>query len=215
MENLKHFARTLLQIAMIAVFVTVVVAVVIFVAVVVLKLSPETTAYVVLISLGLTIGGYVYWSARWHAYWAPISKPVITKKWTDSADHRMETVVENAIVQAGEYVRSSTLRVSIYNRTTGRRLARTVVGETAEFLGLHGIGMWFYIPDRFHARIDGLVCLDPQTGRWIYHVPKSEIRGVNRVAGKGKFSVDRVAEDNDGETDPVIIQLSEVRPNLR
>ncbi|MEM1227873.1 MAG: hypothetical protein AAGJ40_19455 [Planctomycetota bacterium] len=199
MDYLTHFFRTLIQIGLVAAAMGGIV-----VGTILLGLPP------VLIPVGMVvlIGGYIYGSARWHAHWAPHAKRVAARRWTTDAGEEMETVIEKAIVQAGASTRSETLRVSIYVLSTGRRAARRLIGDDAEFLGFHGIGLWFHIADRFHARRDGLVCVDLHTGRWIYHQPKSEIPELTRTKTKGVYQI----EDDEGTHHE--INLNEQRANL-
>ncbi|MEM0968167.1 MAG: hypothetical protein AAGJ31_02345 [Verrucomicrobiota bacterium] len=169
MELLKQLGRTILQM--------IVLGATIFLFIYLSSLIKLPASVIVIGVIAIT-GAYIYFSARWHAYWAPISKTVHKQKWKGPTGEAMETVVENAIVQAGSYVRAETLRVSIYDRQNKRRVARIMVGDDARFLGSPGMGFWFYIADKFHARLDGLVCLDIRKGTWIYHKPKSEISEV-------------------------------------
>ncbi|MFG0290414.1 MAG: hypothetical protein ACF8CQ_19705 [Rhodopirellula sp. JB044] len=157
----------------------------------------------------LVMGVYIYGSARWHAYWAPVAKKVMSQPWTSSTGEAMETVVENAVVQLNAFSQSHTLRVSIYRRDDGRRVQRTMIGDDATFLGVHGIGLWFYIEDRFYARISGLVCVDRETGDFIYHVPRSEIAAVEKGRKRGQI----FAEDREGNTTEM--QLADEVANRR
>lgn len=185
-EIVKHLLRTLIHIAVLAI---------VFGGIIVLTIKLRLPMMIIPVGVVVLLGGYIYWSARWHAYWAPVSKKVMGKKWNLATGEAMETVVENAIIQAGGSVQTVTLRLSIYNLETGRRVFRRCIGDDVVFLGVHGMGIWFFIEDRFHARRDGLVCVDVQTGEWIYHVPKSEIRSIE----KGKKNGQVFAEMADGE----------------
>lgn len=184
------------------------IALAIFVIVIVtvkLGLSP----YVMMVGIALVIGFYIYWSGPLHAYWAPVSKRMTALKWTSTEGVKMETVVEKAIVQAGSYVRSETLRVSIYECESGKRHGRKLIGDDATFLGRHGIGIWFHIADRYHARRDGLVCMDIQTGKWLYHVPKSEIESISPTDTNGVYSI-----EDDDENEIGTIDLNNETANL-
>lgn len=200
MEILKHFGRTLLHMAGIALAIFVIVIVTVK-----LGLSP----YVMMVGIALVIGFYIYWSGPLHAYWAPVSKRMTALKWTSTEGVKMETVVEKAIVQAGSYVRSETLRVSIYECESGKRHGRKLIGDDATFLGRHGIGIWFHIADRYHARRDGLVCMDIQTGKWLYHVPKSEIESISPTDTNGVYSI-----EDDDENEIGTIDLNNETANL-
>jgi hypothetical protein len=129
------------------------------------------------------IGAWIYFSARWHPYWAPIAKDVLRKPWVRDDGVKMVTVVEVAIIQAS-YVRLEVYRVSIYEQQGMRRVKRRLVGDDATFLGLIHDGLWFYIDDRFYGRKDGLVCVDMRTGDWVYHQPKSKVQLVEAIPGK-------------------------------
>lgn len=200
MEILKHFGRTLLHMAGIALAIFVIVIVTVK-----LGLSP----YVIMVGIVLVIGMYIYWSGPLHAYWAPVSKRMAALKWNSIDGVKMETVVEKAIVQAGAHVRSETLRVSIYECESGRRHERKLIGDDATFLGQHGIGIWFHIADRFHARRDGLVCMEIETGKWLYHVPKSEIEHLSPTKSKGIYSI-----EDDEENELRVIDLAKETANL-
>jgi len=192
MGILKQFARTLVHMAVIGLAILLIIVVTVK-----LGLSP----YVILAGIALVIGFYVYWSGPRHAHWAPVSKRVAALKWTSAEGARMETVVEKAVVQAGPHVRSETLRVSIYECDSRRRHERKVIGDDATFLGRHGIGIWFHIADRYHARRDGLVCMDVETGRWLYHAPKSEIPHLSPTRSKGIYSIEDEEENETGTID--------------
>jgi hypothetical protein len=117
---------------------------------------------------------FAYFSARWHPYWAPISKQAMRLPWTREDGTAMETCVEIAIFAAG-YTNKSVYRVSIYESLTRKRTHRRLIGDGVTTLGRFEPGVWFYIHDRFYPRIDGLVCLDVQTCEWRFHQPKSVI----------------------------------------
>ncbi len=151
--------------------------------------TPWWLPLVLVILLSLAI---VWGTARWHAYWAPISKQAARIPWERADGTPMETVVEIAIVQAGAS-RTETFRVSIYELEPGlggktnrrrKRVKRVMVGDSAELLGIYDRRLWFYIYDRFHARRDGLTCLDVQTGTWLYHRPRTEVEFVDRVKNR-------------------------------
>ncbi|SMP73142.1 hypothetical protein SAMN06265222_11632 [Neorhodopirellula lusitana] len=117
---------------------------------------------------------FIYFSARWHAYWAPIADTVNKYRWIDSHGEQMETLVENAVMQVGSGT-SKTLRVSFYNRTTGKRLRRIMIGDSSTFCGARKSGLWFFIHDRSHARKDGIVCIDRKTGDCLFYQPKKQL----------------------------------------
>lgn len=200
MEILKHLVRTLIHIAALL-------AICGFIFLVTLKLG--LPHYVKFFGVMAVILAYVIWSGRMHAYWAPISKRVNAFKWKTVDGRKMETVVEKAIVQAGGYIRTETLRVSIYELESGRRIARIMIGDDATYLGRHGIGIWFHIADRYHARRDGLVCLDVKTGKWLHHVPRSEIPYLSPTKSHSVFSIEDREENPVGE-----INLAELEANI-
>ena len=115
---------------------------------------------------------FAYFSARWHPYWAPISKPVMRLPWSREDGTAMETCIEIAIFAAG-YSNTRVYRASIYESSTRKRTKRVLIGDSVTMLGRFEPGVWFYIHDRFYPRIDGLVCLDAQTCAWRFHQPKS------------------------------------------
>ncbi len=192
MGFLKHFARTLIHIAAILLAILLII---------VITVKLNLSAYVILIGIVGVIGFYIYWSGPRHAYWAPAAKRIVALKWTSGDGQKMETVVEKAIVQFGVHGRSEALRVSAYPVGSERLLWRKVVGDNATFLGRHGIGIWFHIADRFHARRDGLVCLDIESGKWLYHVPKSEIQSISPGPEKGIYSIEDDEENEIGTID--------------
>lgn len=165
MEILKHILRTL---------VIVVVGTILFIGIFLAMLFLGVHAYVILATLFVLGSAFVYFSARWHPYWAPISKQAMRLPWTREDGTAMETCVEIAIFAAG-YTNTSVYRVSIYESLTRKRTHRRLIGDGVTMLGRFEPGVWFYIHDRFYPRIDGLVCLDVQTCEWRFHQPKSVI----------------------------------------
>lgn len=150
----------------------------------------ETPAWLPLVLLMTFVVAIVWGTARWHAYWAPIAKQAARIPWERSDGTPMETVVEIAIVHAAGSSPTETYRVSIYELKPGhggkpfrrgKRVKRVLISDSAEWLGLHGGRLWFYIYDRFHSRRDGLTCLDVQTGAWLYHRPRAEVEFVDYV----------------------------------
>lgn len=149
----------------------------------------NTPWWLLVMLLVCVIVATIWGTARWHAYWAPMAKQAARIPWARSEGTPMETVVEIAIVQAGVHSRTETFRVSIYELERGpagkanrrrKRIKRVMIGDAVEFLGVYGRRLWFYVYDRFHARRDGLVCLDVQTGEWLYHRSRAEMELVDR-----------------------------------
>ena len=196
---LTHLFRTVLMVLSLTV---------IFIALLVGAILLRVPPVAILIGVAVLFGVFVIGSARWHAYWAPMAKTMACFKWQNSVHENMETVVENAIVQVGMSGQASTLRVSIYNRTTGKRLCRRLIGDDATYLGLHGCGLWFFIHDRFHARKDGLVCVDRATASWLYHRPQAELRYVSEARQHGTILVELVDGPEEG------IVLASLQPNV-
>ncbi len=130
----------------------------------------------------LYMAAIVFGTARWHAYWAPIAKQVARIPWQRDDGVAMETIIEVAIVHRGPAW--GTYRASIYQQEPRKRLKRIMIGDEVKFLGMHGARLWFYLADKFHARRDGLVAMNPQTGEWVYHVPQAELEFVDRVANR-------------------------------
>lgn len=129
------------------------------------------------------IAAWVYFSARWHPYWAPIAKPVHRKRWVREDGAKMLTVVEVSIVET-QAARLETYRISIYKQPGMWRIRRRVLGDDVVFLGRIREGLWFYIHDPFYARKDGLVCVDARSGDWIYHQPQSKVQFVESIQGQ-------------------------------
>ena len=123
------------------------------------------------------IAAWVYFSAGWHPYWAPIAKPVHRTPWVREDGAKMLTVVEVSVMETKSF-RLETYRVSIYKQPGKWRVRRRVIGDDVVFLGSIREGLWFYIQDPFYARKDGLVCVDARSGDWIYHQPKSKVEFV-------------------------------------
>jgi len=129
--------------------------------------------------LALAIFALIYGTARWHAYWAPICKRAAQFAWDRDDGMKMKTIVEIAIVRGGLHTRTGTYRVSIYELPGKRLRKRVMIGESVHFFRVFEPGIWFYIYDSFHARRDGLVCVDKKTGAWLYHEPQSVVQLVD------------------------------------
>ena len=125
---------------------------------------------------GMIIGTlvFIYHSGRWFAYRTPHAKDLDRFRWTADDGEKMESCVENATVYSG-YIKTTIIRVSIYNRTRNKRAKRRLIGDDAEYLRKKGEGFWFLIHDRFHSRKDGLLCVDRKTGEIVFHRPKKQI----------------------------------------
>lgn len=151
-------------------------------------------AWTVLAAIGLFFGLYIWYSARWHAYWAPVSVPVQSFKWKSDSGDFMESVIEKAQVHAASstasVVKSETLRISIYNRTARKRLKRIMIGDDADYLCTRANIFWFYIRDRFHARLDGLVGYDRQSGELVFHQPKQQVTYLSKGSRPGVLEVE-------------------------
>ena len=132
--------------------------------------SPGTGVAAILIG----IFAFTYHSGRWFAYRTPHAKDLHRFRWTSNDGDKMESCVENAAVFSG-HIETTIIRVSIYNRTRKKRAKRRLIGDNAEYLRKKGEGFWFLIHDRFHARKDGLVCVDRKTGEVLFHQPKKQI----------------------------------------
>jgi len=124
---------------------------------------------------------FVYHSARVFPYLTPYADDKSRYRWTTSDGDRMESCVEDAIVETPTTV-SRTLRVSIYNRTKRKRLKRLMIGDDARYFGDREGGFWFLIRDRFHARKDGLLCVDRMTGEILFHLPKKQLEMDDQAA---------------------------------
>ncbi len=142
------------------------------------SLLPVTAAAVIAIPsfIGLIIAT-VYFSSRWSAYSAPFADTVSQNKWKDEGGRAFRTVVENAKIETatGEgagSIEQRVLRVSVYQEGSSSHAKRILIGDDAEFLGSHGDGLWFFLPSRFYARRDGLICVDPRTCAVLFHQPR-------------------------------------------
>ncbi len=165
MEIIKHLLRTL---------VIIVVGVLLFYGLFFAMFFLRVNPYVIVFTPMVLLFAFVYFSARWHPYWAPISKQAMRLPWSQDDGMPMETCIEIAIFAAG-YSNKSVYRASIYECLTRKRTKRILIGDGVTMLGRFTPVVWFYIHDRFYPRLDGLVCLDVRTCKWIFHRPKSVI----------------------------------------
>ncbi|TWU44758.1 hypothetical protein Poly51_58240 [Rubripirellula tenax] len=180
MEFVTHVGRTFLMVAALAVAIGVIP-----------WLIPGWIGMVLIVAI---LGGFIYFSARWHAHWAPVADVLERFSWQSESGDSMDTIVEKAKVHTpalggGAPVRQECLRISIHNRTTGKRTRRHVVGDDAIFLGKHGGFLWFYVQDRFHAKTDGLVAHSIQTGAIVFNRPKAEVAYRGRTSHAGVIKV--------------------------
>ncbi|MEM9479060.1 MAG: hypothetical protein AAGA58_05280 [Verrucomicrobiota bacterium] len=198
MEIAKHLLRTFLIIALLA-----------GVMVTLPFILPVQIAFPLIFVM---LFGFIILSPRWHAHWAPVAKRVASCSWENDRGEKMESVVENAQIQVGMGNPASVLRVSIYNRTSRRRLRRVLIGDNASFVGRQGLGFWFFIYDRFHARRDGLVCVNEKTGDFAWHLPrkKAEWTGERSRGGsmvmenpetEESFEINLASPPNDGQSE--------------
>ncbi|CAN5171985.1 hypothetical protein BH24PSE2_BH24PSE2_19420 [soil metagenome] len=107
-----------------------------------------------------------------------------------SGDNRFgeqfEAVVERASyfystsLGGGERVRI--LRLSIYDRRH-RQVKRVVLGEDARFLPRTEHGLRFFIPDHYHSRMNGLVCLSAYDASPLVQIPRRECAFENFASG--------------------------------
>ncbi len=134
----------------------------------------EINAYVIVATPMVLMFAFVYFSARWHPYWAPICKQAMRIPWEREDGTAMETCIEIAIFAAG-YSNAAVYRASIYESLTRKRTERRLIGDSVRMLGRFGPGVWFYIDDRFYPRLDGLVCMDIRTCEWLFHQPKAAL----------------------------------------
>lgn len=165
LEVARHVLRTMVMVFVGAAF---------FIGITVAMIFLEVNAYVVMVTPMVLLLAFVYFSARWHPYWAPISKHVMRIPWSQDDGTAMETCIEIAIFAAGNS-NTSVYRASIYESLTGKRIKRCLIGDSVTLLGHFDPGVWFYIHDRFYPRLDGLVCLDIRTCEWRFHQPQSVI----------------------------------------
>lgn len=191
MKSMPHIIRTVLMVASLALLIAVI-----------LYLSPN---WLGLIASGALLAGFIYYSAYWHASSAPVAEPVHRVTWQSSAAEPMETVVEKAIVGAAidgtSSVRHESMRILIRNQE--RELTRKVVGDDAIFLGYYGNKLWFYIADRFYAKVDGLTTYSIETAEVAFNRPLATTTYVGRVRKRGgviKVEQDGVEQELDLKT---------------
>lgn len=165
-EIFQHLLRTLLLIAASLAAISASVGIATWIGV--------RNPYVYMAILVFWAWAIIYGTARWHPYWAPVSKRASRIPWTRDDSVKMETLIEYAIVQAGMSAHQY-LRVSIRECETGKLFRRRVIGDEVTLLGKFGNGIWCYIHDKFYARRDGLVCLDLRSCEWTYHEPQSQV----------------------------------------
>ena len=151
----------------------------------------------------LLLIGTVYYSAYWHVHSAPTTEPIRVIDWESATQGSMKTIVEHAIVEAPvlaglSSIRHVSLRISI--RDPKGRLTKTVIGDDAIYLGSYGHKLWFYISDRFYAKIDGLTAYSVETAEVLFNLPMEQGEYLGRVRkrkGVIRLEVDGVEQEFD------------------
>ncbi len=156
--------------------------------------------------------GIVFGSAKWHAYFAPIAKTIKVFSWQD-AGSEMETVLEVAQVHAATYggassIRQETWRISIYDRTRGKRKRRIMIGDSVKYLGDIGGYYWFFIEDRFYCPVSGLTAFDRQHADIAFNRPPSEGEFLGRT---GHSHVIKMQVDDQ----EIVVDLKELASSVK
>lgn len=140
-------------------------------------LPPAVGVPALVVFLIVFLGVVIYQTPRLQAYWTPVAARVDRRVWTDGEGRARKAVVERAHLRAATAgglgaISSYILRVSSY--VDGERDRRRLIGDDADYLGWYDGGFWFYIRSRYHARRRGLVCVDPATCEFRFHLPREQ-----------------------------------------